>query len=236
MRTIVIIPAISDGILNNDAFKHDNGKNANETWKNLLKDLKFFQDEEDHIMYLRQRFVLGAAKFMAGQYGSKQNYKLLFGYTDTEWDYIWTTMLEDGAWAVPSIRNNEGEIMKENWAPEIFIKFIAHELKCHIIVFDLHLDRIQFISGNHVMSDNVRFDSPLLIYTTGSHFQAVFQTDHEYFKNYAINLEIENNSEAPENDESNNIPANQSCSTKSSRIQTNDNKDTLHKQPTREKK
>ena len=114
MWTIVLILAISDGILNNDAFKHNSGEDNNEKWTNLLRNLKFYEDKEDHIMYLRQRFVLGAADWMAGENGSKQNYKLLFGYTDAEWEYIWTTMLEDGAWAVPNIRNNEGEKLKEN--------------------------------------------------------------------------------------------------------------------------
>ena len=84
--------------------------------------------------------------------------------TDDEWDYIWSTMIENGAWAVPSIKDETGAVIKENYAPEIMIKFIAHELKCNIIVFDLQLDRIQFISGNHIMSNNVIFDSPLLLY------------------------------------------------------------------------
>ena len=212
--TFVIILAISDGILNNDAFKHNSGEDNNEKWNNHLRNLKFYEEKEDHIMYLRQRFVLGAADWMAGENGSKQNYKLLFGYTDAEWEYIWTTMLEDGAWAVPSIQNKEGEIIKENWAPEILIKFIAHEIKCHIIVFDLQLNRVQFISGNHVVSDNVKFDSPLLIYATGSHFQSVLQTDHEYFKNYVIELEIENNSDSA-SDKKGNIPENNPSSSTS---------------------
>ena len=83
--------------MNNDAFKHNSGEDHNERWTNLLRTLKFYEDEEDHIKYLRKRFVLGAADWMAGKNGSKQNYKQLFGYTDAEWDFIWTTMLEDGA-------------------------------------------------------------------------------------------------------------------------------------------
>jgi hypothetical protein len=154
--------------------------------------MKFFEGEDDHVMYLRRRFVLGASEWMAGGNGSEQNDKALFEYTDREWEFIWMTMLEDGAWAVPSIKDNDGKTVKANWAPEILIKFIAHELKCHIIVFDLLLNRVQFLSGNHVKSDNVVFDSPLLIYSTGSHFQSVFQTDHEHFINYARELEAEN--------------------------------------------
>ena len=185
--------AISDGILQNDALKPNGAETLNETWTNLLEDLKFFGDEEEHIMYLRRRFVLGASEFMSGANGSKQNDKELFKYTDDEWEFIWTTMLKDGAWAVPSIKDIEGNTVKANWAPEILIKFIAHQLRLHIIVFDLLLNRVQFLSGNHVKDGNVIFDSPLLIYTTGGHFQSVLPTDHEYFINYARELEAENN-------------------------------------------
>ena len=168
-------------MLNNEAFRHCQGENNNENWTKLLKDFKFYEDNEDHTMYLRRRFVLGAAEMMAGKDGSKQNDKLLFEYTDPEWEYIWSTMIEDGAWAVPSMKDSNGNTIKANFAPEILIKFIAHELKCHIIVFDLLLNRVQFLSGNHVKSNNVVFDSPLMIYSTGGHFQSIFQTDHDYF-------------------------------------------------------
>ena len=95
----LLLVAISDGILNNDAFKHTDGDIHNSTWTQLLLDFKFFDDVEDHIMDLRRRFVLGAADWMAGNNGSMQNDKLLFDYTDAQWEYIWCTMLEDGAWA-----------------------------------------------------------------------------------------------------------------------------------------
>ena len=166
---------MSDGILNNDAFKHTTGDLLNETWSNLLLDLKFYDDTDNHIMYLRNRFAIGASEWLAGKNGSKRNDKNILDYTDDEWAYIWSTMLEDGAWAVPSIKDELGNIIKENYAPELFINFIAHDLKAHIIVFDLLLDRIQFISGNHIKSNNVVFDSPLLLYATGSHFQCVMQ-------------------------------------------------------------
>ena len=42
---------MSDGILNNDAFKHTTGDLLNETWSNLLLDLKFYDDTDNHIMY-----------------------------------------------------------------------------------------------------------------------------------------------------------------------------------------
>ena len=180
--------------MNNEAFKHTAEDTQNETWTQLLLDLKFFDDMDahDHIMYLRRKFVLGANDWMAGKNGSKQNDKHLFNYTDAEWGFIWETMLEDGAWAVPSVTDTFGNVIKENFAPEMLIKFIAHDLKSHIIVFDLLLDRVQFVSGNHLKSDNVVFDSPLLLYATGGHFQSVLQEDHEFFIQYAKDFEADN--------------------------------------------
>ena len=195
-KIIIIISAILDGILNNDAFKHTAGDAMNETWTQLLIDFKVFDDMDDHIMYLRRRFVLGAADWMAGKNGSMQNDKLLFDYTDAEWEMIWMTMLEDGAWAVPSIQDEDGNLIKENCAPEIMIKFMAHDLKSNIIVFDLQLNIFQFISGNLLKSDNVAFESPLLLYATGSHFQSVMQEDHEFFVNLARELESDNHAGA----------------------------------------
>ena len=184
--------AISDGILHNDALKHNGSDLKSETWTEVVRNLKFFDEEDDHIMYLRTRLVLGASEYMAGANGSKQNDKDLFDYTDDEWDYIWSTMLENGSWAVPSIKDDDGNAVKANWAPEILIKYIAHELKCHIIVFDLLLDTVQFISGNHVKDNNVVFDSPILMYSTGGHFQSVFPIDQDFFIKYAEELEVKN--------------------------------------------
>ena len=189
--------------MNNDAFKHTTGDLLNETWTKLLVDIKIFDDMENHPMYLRNRFVLGASEWLAGNYGSKRNDKNILDYTDDEWAYIWSTMLEDRAWAVPPIKDNFGNIIKQNFAPEMMIKFIAHDLKCHIVVFDLLLDRIQFVSGNHLKSNNVVFDSPLLMYTTGSHFQCVMQQDHEYFIEYAKELESNNDDRSPQSQRSN---------------------------------
>ena len=188
--------AISDSILGNDALKNNvkDGDQLNETWSKLLNSLKFYEDIDDHTMYLRERWVSGSAEWMGGKYGSKQNDKHTFGYSDEEWNYIWATMMEDGSWAVPSIKDSEGNEIKPNLAPEMFIKYIAHDLQCHIIVFDLHLNIIQFCSANHLKDDNVAFDSPLLLYSTGGHFQSVFQTDHEYFIDFANKLENENSS------------------------------------------
>jgi hypothetical protein len=165
----------------------------NETWCNLLHELQFYEETEDHTMLLRTRWAMGAADWMSGGNDSKENDKELFNYSDEEWSYIWTTMLEDGAWTVPSIKDTFGNNIKENHAPEIFIKYIAHDLKCHILIFDLMLGQVQFCSGNHVRDKNVLFESPLLLYSTGSHFQAVFQRDHENFINYAKELEERNN-------------------------------------------
>ena len=184
--------AICDGILNNDAFKHNSRDANNNTWTQLLKEFKFYSEIENHVQHLRERFVLGAADWLAGNNGSLRNDKEILGYGDNEWHYIWMTMIKDGAWAVPAIKDSNGKIIKENHAPELLIKFIAHDLKCHIIVFDLLLNRIQFVSGNHLRLQNVIFESPLLMYATGGHFQAVFPDDHDFFINYARQLELEN--------------------------------------------
>ena len=102
-------------------------------------------------------------------------------------------MIQDGAWNVPNIKDSFGNILKQNWAPEILIKYISHDLRCHIIVFNLQLGKVQFCSGNHVKDGNVAFDSPLLLYSTGAHFQSVFQKNHEYFIQYAKHLEEDEN-------------------------------------------
>ena len=149
--------------MENNAFKHKTGDMHDETWTQLMLDFGFFDDHENHIMDLRRRFVLGAADWCAGNNGSLRNDKEILGYTDQQWEFIWNTMLEDGAWAVPGITDDQGNVIKENDAPELLIKYIAHDLKCHIIVFDLVLDRIQFVSGNHLKQNNVVFDSPLLL-------------------------------------------------------------------------
>ena len=61
---------------------------------------------------------------MAGNHGSLQNLKQVFSYSDSEWEYIWSTMRVDGAWSVPNIKDDEGNEIKENYAPEIMIKYI----------------------------------------------------------------------------------------------------------------
>ena len=169
-----LIHAITDSILNNDALKHNGKDQLNETWSNLLQDLKLFDDIDDHTMFLRTKWVMGAAEWMSGGKGSKQNDKEIFDYSDEEWNYIWSTMMEDRAWAVPSVKDDFGHTLKENHAPEILIKYIAHELHCHIVIFDLLLGQVQFCSANHVKDNNALFDSPILLYCTGGHFQSVF--------------------------------------------------------------
>lgn len=47
-----LIVAISDGILENNAFKHIQGESHNETWTQLLLDCQFFDDVDDHTMVL----------------------------------------------------------------------------------------------------------------------------------------------------------------------------------------
>ena len=172
-----------------EAFRQIKSDTHNEKWTQLLLDLGFFDEHSNHIMSLRRRFVCGAADWLAGNNGSLRNDKEILGYNDSQWKFIWNTMLVDGAWAVPSIIDFQGNVLKENLAPELLIKYIAHDLKSHILVFDLVLEKIQFISGNHLKTDNVVFDSPLLLYSTGSHFQSVFPSDPELFVNIAKDMD-----------------------------------------------
>ena len=185
-----LLHAISDGILNNDAFRHTEG--GTDRWTELLKELKYYEEDMDaaqHIQFLRNRWVLGASEWLAGKNGSKENDKETLNYTDEEWSYVWATMIEDGAWAVPSIKDGDGNFLKPNQAPELFIKYIAHDLLCNIIVFDLYNNTVEFCSGNHLLDNNVKFSSPLLLYTTGSHFQSIFPEDHDFFVQYAMDLQ-----------------------------------------------
>ena len=99
---------------------------------------------------------------------------------------------------MPALRDTEGNYLKENFAPELMIKYAAHELKCHIIVFDLQLNRIQFCSGNYLKDENVIFDSPLILYATGGHFQSVSAIDNEYVIQLTNQLELENRHDSVE--------------------------------------
>ena len=122
---------------------------------------------------------------------------LKFGYSFQEWEFMWSQMFENGAWDVPTLKNNDGSYLKENFAPEMMIRFAAHEIKCHIIVIDLQLSRIQFCSGNFLKDNNVIFNSPLILYATGNHFQSVFQIDHNYWIQLASELEKANHQVEP---------------------------------------
>ena len=116
--------AIADGILNNEAFRHTGRGQELDTWTNLLKEFKFHSDmgQVEHTNFLRRRFVIGASEWLAGFHGSKENDKSKLGYTDYEWELIWGQMLEDGAWAMPALKDNKGNYLKENLAPEMLIK------------------------------------------------------------------------------------------------------------------
>ena len=178
--------AILDGIQNNEAFRHtEDGTNS---WVQLLERLNIYQDE-NILQSLRLHLVAGASNWLAGKYNSKLNDQLLHGYSDQEWNYIWSTLLEDGAWAVPPIRDRSGNYLKENYAPELLLKFIAHDLQCNILILDLFNNTEEFCSGNQLVDNNVKFDSPLILYATGSHFQSVFPINHEYFIQYSLELE-----------------------------------------------
>ena len=150
-----LLHALSDGILFNDAFKHTYYEERQQSW------LKLLTEEADHVRYLRSRFVLGASEWLSGMHGSKENNKQDLGYSDAEWEFIWSTMYEDGSWAVPALKDEDGRIIKENHAPELFVKYAAHDLQCNIIVFDLQNDTVRFLSGNILKDNNVIFKSPL---------------------------------------------------------------------------
>ena len=173
-------------------MKHNGDDKINETWRKLLDELKIYEDlsDEEQIQILRLRFVLGASSWLAGEQGSEDNDKLNLGYTDEQWAFVWSTMAEDGAWAVPNITDDAGNVLVRNFGPEMMIKYIAHDLKCHIIVFDLQLGVIQFCSGNCLRENNVVFDSPLLLYSTGGHFQSVLPINKEYFIEYALGEDL----------------------------------------------
>ena len=189
--TLEIFSALIDGVLHNDAFKHRKGDDKQQSWTKLLRDLKLYEDDTNPVEFLRQKLVLGASQWLSGMHGSKENEKAKFGYNDMEWELIWSLMNHDGAWTVPALRDAEGNYLKDNYAPEMLIRYAAHELKCHIIVIDLQLVRIQFCSGNFLKDDNVVFESPLILYATGNHFQSVFQMDHEYFIQLAHQLDMD---------------------------------------------
>ena len=106
-----------DGILNNDGLKHNGVDESNETWANLLKELNVYggMNDEEYIQYLRNRFVFGASTWLAGENGSSENDKLDLGYTDKQWEFIWSTMAEDGAWAVPNVTDDAGDILVQNF-------------------------------------------------------------------------------------------------------------------------
>ena len=216
--------AILDGILNNEAFRHTNTEDETGPWVELLKRLEIYE-EGNIIQRLRQRWVVEASSWLAGKNNSKLNDKLLLGYSDNEWNYVWATMLEDGAWAVPHIKDGNGNILKENHAPELLLKYIAHDLQCNILILDLYNNTVEFCSGNQVLDNNVKFDSPLLLYATGSHFQSVFPVDHEYFIQHSSELQNRYFPKSPMSEE--HVEENQS-NTKSDRnstTKTNDQAD-----------
>ena len=173
-------------------MKHNKGEQPNKSWTKLLKELNLNGDRTNNTSPLRTKWAFEASELLAGKNGSKINFKESLGYTDEEWYFIWSTMTEDGAWSVPGFPDSTGKVVKENFAPEMFIRYIAHAMQCNIIVFDLKLNGFQFCSANILKDDNVAFDSPLLLYATGSHFQSVLPQDHSFFESFAKQLEIDN--------------------------------------------
>ena len=182
---IIPILALLNGIINNDAFRQIRYEERQETWTKLLQKLQIYSGRTDPVTNLRRTLVLGASEWLSGMHGSKENEMLKFGYSSMQWEIIWSTMFENGVWNVPGFRDGEGNLLKENLGPEMLIRYAAHEIKCHIVVIDLQLSRIQFCSGNFLGDNNVIFESPLILYATGNPFQSVFQIDHEYWIRFA---------------------------------------------------
>ena len=100
--------AIIDGVLHNEAFRHTGAEKEIESWTQLLQSLRLWDDLDTHqlLQFLRHRFVTGASDWLSGNHDSKQNDKETLGYTDEEWERIWTPMLEDGAWALPHLKDS----------------------------------------------------------------------------------------------------------------------------------
>ena len=153
-------------------------------------------NRKNYTSYLRHGWVVGAKDMLAGKYGSLQNFKDIFQYLDSEWNYIWSTLIQDKAWDVPHIKDIEGNILKHNYLPELLIKYIAHAIKCHIVIIDLQLGMKQFYSANNLKRNNAKFDLPILMYYTGNHLQSVHILDHKYLIAYAkcqdSELEVDN--------------------------------------------
>ena len=125
---IVSTLAIADGVMNNDAFKHCKGEDKNKNQITIVKDLKLFENMDDHAMY--------------SFWGKRFWVEVLLVHNTWKW----------------GVSNS---LHKANFAPKILIKCIAHQLNIHIIVFDLKLNSVQFLYGNHVRINNVVFDSLL---------------------------------------------------------------------------
>ena len=164
-----------------------------------MRFLRVYEDDTNPVEFLRRKLVYGASQWLSGMHGSKENEKLKFGYNDREWELILSMMDEDGAWDVPSLKDENSNFLKENFAPEMLIRYAAHELRSHIIVIDLQLMKMQLCSANFVRDNNVVFESPLILYATGNHFQSVFQVNHEYFIQLAQQLEREATESSVEN-------------------------------------
>ena len=75
--------AIIDGINGNTAGKIKERKALSE------KLARFDNMEGNLVRNLRNFWVKASSEWMAGHNESKQNFKVFFGYTDLEWDYIW---------------------------------------------------------------------------------------------------------------------------------------------------
>ena len=184
-----LMHAVADIMLQKEAKKTRDANVQERNSADLSRDLRIYNFSGHNTTVLRKRWVLGASDWLAGKHGSLNNLKNIFQYTDDEWNFVWSTMICDKAWNVSGLKDLAGNVIKENFGPEMLIRYIAHDIRCHIIVFDLQLEVLQFCSGNYLKDNNVIDSSPLLMYCTGSHFQSLHPKYPEYFCELAAKLE-----------------------------------------------
>ena len=184
-----LMHAIADFLLSEIAGKERHESERNVISLDLSRDLELFNESDHDTTILRKRWVFGAFDWLAGKNGSRENLKNIFQYTDDEWAFVWSTLIHDKSWNVPNLKDKTGSILKENFGPEMLIKYIAHDIRCHIIVFDLQLEIIQFCSGNYLKENNVIYSSPIIMYCTGNHFQLLLPLNPAYFRDLVTKLE-----------------------------------------------
>ena len=95
-----LMHAIADFMLNDVAIKRRHTLLAD-----LFRDLAVYSMPGHNTVILRKRWVVGASEWLAGKYGSLQNLKDIFQYTDDQWRFVWSTLIHDKTWNVPHIKD-----------------------------------------------------------------------------------------------------------------------------------